>query len=136
MTAELNLIGLSFRPTSYFWPMGLEKHLLARVKGAERKAALQRIIDARRFEDRPDFLAQSSLSESDRLAIGRIHPAFMGGEYLPDMKTEEVEIARIEIESTTHDVTSVYARRGKSHIPYRVMDKTGSYSSAILWRGF
>ena len=33
-------IDLSFRPRSYFWPLGLETHLLARIKGAERKAAL------------------------------------------------------------------------------------------------
>ena len=34
-------IDLKFRPASYFWPLGLEKHLLARVKGAQRKRALQ-----------------------------------------------------------------------------------------------
>jgi Phage integrase family len=82
---EVPGIDLSFRPRSYFWPLGLETHLLARVKGAERKAALTRLIDARRLDEIPDFLAQSALSEAERKAIGRIHPAFMGGEYLPDL---------------------------------------------------
>jgi hypothetical protein len=49
----------------------------------------------------------------------------MGGEYLPDLKQDEVEIARITIASTTQDVTSVFARRGKHRIYYRVVDEYG-----------
>ena len=118
-------IDLSFRPTSYFWPLGLEKHLLARVKGAERKVALQRLIDAGRLDEVPDFLARSGLSDSDRAALGRLHPAFMGGEYLPDIKQKEVVIASITIASVTQDVTCVYARRGRRRIYYRVVDEYG-----------
>ena len=40
----------------------------------------------------------------------------------PNQETNEVEIARIEIDSTTFDVTSVYARRDASAIHYRVVD--------------
>ena len=116
-------IDLTFRPPSYFWPLGLEKHLLSRIKGAERKAALKRLIDAGRLDSIPEFLAQSSLSDVERQALGRIHPAFMGGEYLPNLSQTEVEIARITIASTTQDVTSVYARRGKNRIYYRVVDE-------------
>jgi hypothetical protein len=47
----------------------------------------------------------------------------MGGEYLPDMLETEVEIARITIASVTQDVTSVYARRGRNRIYYRVVDE-------------
>jgi len=118
-------IDLSFRPTSYFWPLGLEKHLLARIKGAERKVALQRLIDVGRLDEVPDFLARSGLSDSDRAALGRLHPAFMGGEYLPDIKQEEVIIASITIASVTQDVTCVYARRGRSRIYYGVVDEYG-----------
>jgi hypothetical protein len=118
-------IDLGFRPTSYFWPLGLETHLLARIKGAERKLALQTLIGAGRLDEVPAFLAQSALDPEERRAVGRIHPAFMGGEYLPDMKQEEVAIARITIASTTQDVTSVYARRGKGRIHYRVVDEYG-----------
>ena len=116
-------IDLSFRPTSYFWPMGLETHLLSRIKGAERKAAVEALIHAGRLDDIFDLLAKSSLDDEERSAIGRMHPAFMGGEYLPDMKHEEVAIARITIASTTQDVTSVFARRGKRRIHYRVVDE-------------
>jgi len=63
---ELSGVDLGFRPRSYFWPIGLEAHLLARVKGAERKAALKQLIDAGRLNEIPDFLAHSALSEADR----------------------------------------------------------------------
>ena len=117
---EVPGIDLSFRPASYFWPLGLETHLLARIKGAERKAALKRLIDTRRLDEVPDFLARSALSDEERKAIGRIHPAFMGGEFLPDLFRNEVMIASIRIASSTWDVTSVYARRTKHRILYRV----------------
>ena len=47
----------------------------------------------------------------------------MGGEYLPDRRDTEVEIARLNIDSTTSDVTSVYARPGKDRINYRAVDE-------------
>jgi hypothetical protein len=122
---EVPGIDLSFRPRSYFWPLDLEAHLLSRVKGAERRAALQRLIDAGRLDEAPAILMLSGLSKHDREMIGRIHPAFMGGEYLPDLDDREVEIARITIDSVTRDVTSVFARRGKRRISYRVVDEYG-----------
>ena len=122
-SSEFDGVALDFRPKSYFWPLGLETHLLVRIKGAERKAALKRLIDDGRMEDIPDFLARSALSEDERKALGRIHPSFMGGEYLPNLLRGEVMIARITIASTTRDVTCVYARRGKNRIYYRVVDE-------------
>lgn len=116
-------IDLDFRPRSYFWPTGFETHLLSRIKGAERKAALKRLLDSGRPEEIPDFLAKSALSSAERQALGRIHPAFMGGEYLPDLMRTETMIARITIASTTQDVTCVYARRGTDRIHYRVVDE-------------
>ncbi len=49
----------------------------------------------------------------------------MGGEYLPDLDETELSIASISIQSTTGDVTSVYARRGEGCIHYRVVDEYG-----------
>ena len=116
-------IDLGFRPSSYFWPLALETHLLAHIKGAARRTALKKQIESGNLTAIPDFLAQSALSKEDRLALGRIHPAFLGGEYLPDQRANEVEIARITIASVTQDVTSVYARRRKNRIYYRVVDE-------------
>ena len=47
----------------------------------------------------------------------------MGGEYLPDLISNEVEIARITMQSTTMDVISIRARRTKHRIIYRVVDE-------------
>ena len=116
-------IDLTFRPDSYFWPMGLETHLLTRIKGATRRAALQHLIATKQLGAIPTLLRESALGEEDRQALGRIHPAFMGGEYLPDLSGNEVMIARITIASTTQDVTSVYARGGNTR--YQSFRKEG-----------
>lgn len=122
-TPQAKGIDLDFRPKSYFWPTNLETHLLSSVKGAERKAALKRLLDGGRPEEIPDLLARSSLTNAERSALGRLHPSSMGGEYLPDMAQRETMIARITIASTTQDVTCVYARRGRGRIHYRVVDE-------------
>ena len=123
MKTDTAPIDLAFRPKTYFWPLGLDRHLLTHVKGAARRAMLQRLIDEGRLDEIPDFLAAAKLSEAERTSIGRIHPRLMGGEYLPDQEEGEVEIARIEIASSTGDVTSVYARRDGAEIHYRVVDE-------------
>ena len=120
---DIGDIDLGFRPTSYFWPLGLETHLLSRIKGAERRAALKQLIDGGGLDGVPEFLAQSALSIEERTAIGRLHPAFMGGEYLPNLRSTEVMVARITIASTTQDITCVYAHRTKHRIHYRVVDE-------------
>lgn len=80
------------------------------------------------LDDIPDYLARSALSGEERQALGRIHPAFMGGEYLPSLMENEVMVARVTIASTTQDLTCVYARHGKSRIYYRVVDEYGGDS--------
>ena len=82
-------------------------------------------MQTRRLDAIPDFLAHSALSEADRQALGPIHPSFIGGEYLPNLSQNEVMIASITIASITRDVTSVYARRSKKRIYYRVVDEYG-----------
>ena len=59
----------------------------------------------------------------DRETLGRIHPAFMGGEYLPPFLPNETEIARISLESTTADQISVRAQRVGDWIVYRIVDE-------------
>jgi hypothetical protein len=121
------VIELDFRPRTYFWPHGLEKALLALVMGTVWRRELQALLAADKFDEIPPWLACAALPPEVRAAAGRIHPAFMGGEYLPDLAEQEVEIARIQIDSTTFDVTSVYARRGElpGTIDYRIVDEYG-----------
>ncbi|NBS88163.1 MAG: hypothetical protein EBS60_08835, partial [Verrucomicrobia bacterium] len=56
--------------------------------------------------------------------LGRIHPTFLGGEYLPDYRTAETEIARIVLDSTLRDVISLRARRTKTGLlRYSIVDE-------------
>jgi hypothetical protein len=50
----------------------------------------------------------------------------LGGEYLPEYGRRELEIVRIELDSTTYDVISLRARPVGSRIGYRVADEHGS----------
>jgi hypothetical protein len=110
--------GLNFRPRTYFL-LDSEQALLSRIKGKARRAAVRRLgasqVDA--------SMAAESLSEAEREAVGRVHPAFMGGEYLPDREVGEVEIARFELESVTADVISLRASRADGKIHYRLLDE-------------
>jgi len=47
----------------------------------------------------------------------------MGGEFLPDLVADEVEVGRITLASTTQDVTCVYARQERDRIILRVVDE-------------
>jgi hypothetical protein len=116
-------IDLDFRPRSYFWPLSAEKHLLSTIRGEERRLVVQAAFNANDLDALTEFFAKPSLSEAERTAIGRVHPQFMGGEYLPNLRGGEIEIARINIDSVTSDVTSVYARRTSRGISYRVVDE-------------
>jgi hypothetical protein len=112
MSADTPVIDLGYRPQSYFWPITHDTHVIAAIKGERRRNA----FDADRVTPLDAFYATPTLPDEDRRALGRLHPSFMGGEYLPDRRDTEVEIARISIDSTTSDVTSVYAKAGKDRI--------------------
>lgn len=113
----------NYRPQSYFFPMGLDKYLLATVQGTERRRDIEKFIKDGCQDEIPDWLAHSALDNITRQLIGKVHPRFMGGEYLPKLKKREVEIGRIELASVTSDVISIRARRGKNRIYYRVVDE-------------
>ena len=116
-------IDLEYRPASYFWATERGITLLSDIKGAERRKLYAQALEAGQGDEVPDPLIRASLTDQDRACLGSIHPAFMGGEYLPDRSNQEVEIARITIASTTQDVTCVYARQVGNRIHYRVVDE-------------
>ena len=120
-----NKIDLKYRPHSYFWAKEIGVQLSSQIKGAERKALFESLVAQGRGQEIDELLSKPVLSNEERQSLGRFHPHFMGGEYLPDRTGEEVEIARITIASTTRDVTSVYARQGAQRIHYRVVDEYG-----------
>jgi hypothetical protein len=73
--------------------------------------------------DELDSLLVDSLDDDQRTRLGQIHQSFMGGEYLPDYQPNEVEIARIELASTTSDVISIRATPHPKGICYRIVDE-------------
>ena len=111
-------LNLSFRPSAMHFPL-----LLSRVKGTARRQELMRAMAEERLEELPPQYLQSALSHEERSAFGALHPALMGGEYLPDFLKDEVEVARIELASTTADVISVRMRPTKKGLVYRVVDE-------------
>jgi len=120
---EVPGIDLDYRPRNYFWAADLKVPLPSSIAGEARRQLVRTLLEADR--PIPDGLDAAILDEETRQMWGRLHPANMGGEYLPPLRKGEVEIARIAIASTTGDVTSVYARRCKSRIRYRVVDEYG-----------
>ena len=76
-------IDLKYRPISYFWAADKGIHLSSNIMGAERKAMYEHLIAEGKEDLIDDWIASPVLSIEDRALIGRSHPAFMGGEYLP-----------------------------------------------------
>jgi hypothetical protein len=121
-SSEQSQIDEGYRPDRYFGPANLETHLLSTIKGAERRS----LVASRLRNGNASFadgLAEPSLPEDRRASWGAMHPAMMGGEYLPDRRAGELEIARITIQSVTQDVACVYASQGRGRIRYRVVDE-------------
>jgi hypothetical protein len=111
---------LDYRPDTY-WNTPAAR--FANVKGERRRQTIQRAVAEGGLEEMPAELRADILSPELQDQVGRIHPSFMGGEYLPDYPTVEVEIARVALRSTTGDVTSIRARKVDGRIRYRVVDE-------------
>ena len=117
-------VGYQFRPGSYWGPARnpLEA-ALRNVKGRNRREIIRDYHEAGNLDQLGESLLADTLDEQSRKRLGLIHPTFMGGEYLPDYGRSEVEIARIELDSTTNDVISLRARSVGSRIKYRLVDE-------------
>lgn len=114
---------MAYRPRDYFGRYDIQTELMTSVKGTVRRKALRSALERGEFDQIIDEVKQSALNNTSREMLGSIHPSFMGGEYLPQIKVSEVEIARISIKSTTGDVTCLYARPVGGRIFYRMADE-------------
>lgn len=118
-------IDLGFRPATYFGPQPQGRFLLGKVRTEMLRRTLASMLGQGRRDEVRRLLGDGGLSATEQAALERVHPMFMGGNYLPAMEDDEVEIARIAIDSTTNDVTCVYASRSEAFIRYRVVDEYG-----------
>ena len=116
----LNGFDLDFRPPFYFGPQDLKDFHKSRILGQIRGNMVSGKVDQ---TDVPEGLRESSLDSSLRDAQGQIHPWMMGGEYLPNLLQNEVELCRVVLKSTTMDVTSFRVRKQKHRFAYRVVDE-------------
>jgi hypothetical protein len=112
---------LDIRPSSYWVPLDLMDAILRNVQGEERKWALRRTLE--QGGPLPQDWLTSALDDDTRNLLSRLHPRWMGGEYLPPYAHGEVEIARIVLDSTTQDVYSVRAHPDQQGIAYRIVDE-------------
>jgi len=118
-----NQFDLSYRPDTY-WPESLDREqLLARIQGEARRDIVRRTLDEGDISDLDPVLAAEELDEENRRGWGLIHPALMGGEYLPSLGAEDVEIARISLASVTSDQISIRASNTGGQIRYSVCDE-------------
>jgi hypothetical protein len=120
-------IAYSFRPLSYWEiPASPLDFVLRNVKGRKRREMIRDFYEQGRLDQLVPVMAADELSDEDREGLGAIHPSFMGGEYLPSYRRDEVEIVRVELDSTTSDVISLRARpigRTRPRIAYRLVDE-------------
>lgn len=124
---ELKKFDMDFRPHSYWGPRNLKSYLLSAIKGEERRKLVKGFLEKFGEENLPDIsLIKEKLTENERQLISRLHPNYMGGEFLPDTKEEEVEIARLVMKSVTQDVYSFRATRKKNNIVYSIENEYDS----------
>lgn len=116
---------LTQRPTCYWEDIDPLALVLQNVKGTNRRKIIKRFWAAGSMEALHHELLEEEVAPDVLEILQAVHPTFMGGEYLPDYLPSEVEIARIELESTLADVTSIRAWGvpGDNRIHYRVVDE-------------
>ena len=115
----------SFRPESYWEDPDPLAAILRNIKGSNRRKMITDYWNAGKIDELDPAHLADETEPGLRQFLESIHPSFMGGEYLPTLLPTEIEIARIELESTTADVISIRARRqpGDELIHYRIVDE-------------
>ena len=112
------------RPQSYWDDSSVLHATLRNVKGENRRRLIRDFHSLEQLDQVEPGLAKDILTTPERESLGRIHPTFLGGEYLPDYRTAETEIGRIVLDSTLRDVISLRARRTKTGLlRYSIVDE-------------
>jgi hypothetical protein len=114
---------LNYRPDTY-WPDELnQEQLLARIPGQVRRDIARQVMAEDGDAGLNAVAANEDFNEVDRRDWGMVHPSCMGGEYLPQLGDDDVEIARISLKSTTSDQVSIRAAKVDGKIHYSVFDE-------------
>ena len=114
---------LSYRPQTY-WPEALDQEqLLSRIQGQARRDITRQMLLEGGAEGTDPMISGEALAGEDRRDWGLVHPHYMGGEYLPQLAANGVEIARVSLASTTSDQISIRAAFDGEKIIYAVCDE-------------
>ena len=126
--APVDAIDLDFRPTSYAADAGPVAAIVQNITGEHRRTLVAGALSTPGAADAgpiPDALLADIVPDDLRVGLGRHHPTWLGGEYLPRYDVGEFEIARLVLRSTTQDVFSLRARRRtpRARYRYRMVDE-------------
>lgn len=129
-------IALAFRPDSYSDfddPVALA---LNGINGQMRRVMVRDMMTAEgetrdHYDDTlgpidPALLDEQSDEDRVRFRNSTLGPSWLGGEYLPRRKSQEVEIARVVLNSVLMDVFSLRARWSGGRYHYRLVDEYDS----------
>jgi hypothetical protein len=121
---SLQRINLEFRPETY-WPQNPNfEQRLTRVKGETRRNEAREFM--RRSGTVSSALFREAIDDELRLVRSLIDPTLMGGEFLPNRRGRETEIARIGYKTMFSNQVSIRASRDPSGtIKYRIVDEFG-----------
>lgn len=126
-------IDYGFTPESYWADTDPLSAILRNVKGENRRQMIVDYWKAERLEELDPAILEDETGNESRRHLGRIHPSFLGGEYLPSYLPLEVEIARICLKTVTSDIISLRARPVPEGIAYGVVDEyDGEFTLPIL----
>ena len=86
----------AFRPASYWEDNDPLSAILRNVKGSNRRQMITDYWNAGKIEELEAPLLADSTDPGLRSFLESLHPSFMGGEYLPDLRPTEVEVAMLQ----------------------------------------
>ncbi|MCL6474741.1 MAG: hypothetical protein K6U75_06785 [Firmicutes bacterium] len=119
------VINQEYRPESYFeLPLRdqVMRNLGSSVLRLQIASEIDRLLRENQLEYALELVMNAAMKEPQ---LEQVHPAFMGGMYLPELEPGEVEVARIILHSTTSDTYAVYAKPQGASVRLRLVDEYG-----------
>ena len=111
---------LNFRPVDYFSDLTFEEKASTKIFGEVRRVAAINKIKTKYYP--PELVGRkfhTYLKEDE----GRKHPWLLGGEHLPALYDNEIEICRIVIKSAMLDIISLRAQKIENEFYFRIVDE-------------
>ncbi|MFW5729916.1 MAG: hypothetical protein ACOCYG_09680, partial [Spirochaetota bacterium] len=103
------------------------RFVVSRIKGSNRQEMVIDYLNKGAEKELSPTLLHESLPRESIKEMARFDPSFLGGEFLPDFFEDEVEIARLVLQTKHLDTISIRARPADAGaITCRVVDEYGT----------